>query len=81
MQNITITRKEEKPIREKSDKDIIPLPTVKAMLLVGLDKGGEPGAMMPWARLSRADRGIGSLKEYLLALAKDIQAVAERMPS
>lgn len=69
-----------KPVAEKkeSDKTTIHLPTVKANLVLGLDKGGEYGVMIPWSRLSKADGSITNLAQYLGAMAKDLAELARK---
>jgi hypothetical protein len=77
--NIVIARKEVAVKESKSNKTTLKLGTVRANLLIGLDKGDEYGVMLPWSRLNKADRSIGNLREYLMALAKDIADVARRI--
>lgn len=82
MQNMTLVVKEKKQAVKKEsnvhDKQQVVLPRTKAILITGIDKQGEgePGVMIPWARMSRAGDQVKDAKAYLVALAQDIADVA-----
>lgn len=74
--NMQITRKEKVEKDDADKKPSYPLATVGARIVIGQDKGGEVGVMIPWARLSKADKSVTTLKQYLEALARDIANLA-----
>lgn len=79
LENVQITRKVPAITKSGSDKQVVSLATVRANLVLGIDKGGEFGVMLPWSRLSRADASITSLKEYITSMARDLATYASTL--